>query len=305
MILFREFKMDRLIECVPNFSEGKNADVIKEIIKAIGAAKDVKVLDFSLDVDHNRAVVTFVGPPETVGEGAFNAIKRASELIDMRYHKGQHPRIGATDVVPFVPIRNVTMSDCVLIARGVAKKVGEELNIPVYLYNEAAFKPERKELPNIRKGEYEALCLEMGSSADRTPDFGPDKMNPTAGATVIGARAPLVAYNVYLTATDIKVARTIAKTIRESSGGMPFVKAIGLFFPDRNQTQVSMNLTNYRGTPIRKVYDEIARLAKEHGADTVESEVIGLLPQDAIEGDLLAHGKFLTFKPEQIIENRI
>lgn len=295
----------KYIECVPNFSEGRRLEVIDAIIKAISVVPDVKVLDRTSDAEHNRSVVTFAGSPEKIGAAAFLAIEKAAELIDMQTQHGKHPRIGATDVMPFVPIKNTAMQECVNIARAVAKRVGEELHIPVYLYADAASRPERKKLSDIRKGEYEALCSEIGTRPERTPDFGPNKINLKAGATVIGARNPLIAYNIFLATPDMKIAKKISTAIRESSGGMKFVQAIPIFFPDRNQTQVSMNLINYKSTSMKDVFKAVAKLCKESATEPVESELIGLVPRDAVDDEFLKMAKFKEFKPEWTIEHHL
>ena len=215
---------DRLVECVPNFSEGRNTDVIRDIVSNV-ARHGCRLLDVESDPSHNRSVVTFIGTPENVAAAAFTCARRASELINMEHHKGEHPRIGATDVIPFVPVQGVTMDECVAIARDVGRRIAEELGIPVYLYANAALRPDRVRLPDIRQGQYEGLKVSIETDPDRAPDFGPPKMHPTAGATAVGARPPLIAYNVNLDTGDIVKARTIAKALRESSGGLPAVEA--------------------------------------------------------------------------------
>ncbi|MFM8425667.1 MAG: glutamate formimidoyltransferase, partial [Chloroflexota bacterium] len=229
----------QLIECIPNFSEARRPEVIDQIVAAIQSVSEVKLLDRSSDFDHNRTVLTFAGSPAGVEEAAFRAIKTASELIDLDQHTGEHPRIGATDVVPFVPLSGATMEECIAIAKRLGERVGKELNIPIYLYEAAATKPERTNLENIRKGQYEGLKTEI-EKLERQPDFGPSKL-PKAGATVIGARNPLIAFNVYLTTDDVSIAKKIAKAVRQSSGGLRYVKGLGLLVEGR--AQVSMNLT--------------------------------------------------------------
>jgi glutamate formiminotransferase len=295
----------QIVECVPNFSEGRRAEVIDRIAGSISAVTGVKLLGKEMDHNHNRAVVTFIGSPDGVTEAAFNACKTASELIDLTKHKGEHPRIGATDVVPFIPIRDVTMPDCVAIARQVGQDIGAKLGIPVYLYEEAATRPERRNLANVRQGEFEGLSRELGSNPDRAPDFGPNRIHPTAGATVVGARMILIAYNVNLASPDLALAKRIAKTIRESSGGMPNVKALGLMLHDRNIAQISMNLTNYKVSSMKAVFDRITQLARESGVKVLESELIGLAPQDAFRGTSHQELMITGFSPDQIIENRL
>src|SRR5512141_3423001 len=251
-----------LIACIPNCSEARRPEVIDQIVAAIQSVSDVKLLDRSSDLDHNRTVLTLVGTPAGVEEAAFRAIKTASELINLDQHTGEHPRIGATDVCPFVPLGGATMDDCITIAKRLGERVGNELNIPVYLYEAAATRPERTNLENIRRGQYEGLKSEIETNPDRAPDFGPSKL-PAAGATVIGARNPLIAFNVYLTTDDVEIAKKIAKALRNSSGGFRYVKGLGLLVEGR--AQVSMNLTNFRETPIARVVETIRREAERYG----------------------------------------
>ncbi len=291
-----------LVECVPNFSEARRPEVIDQIAAAITAVEGVYLLDRSSDLDHNRTVLTFVGPPPAVEEAAFRAIRKAAELIDLNQHTGEHPRIGATDVVPFVPLSGVSMDECVAMARRLGERVGRELEIPVYLYELAATRPERQNLENIRRGQYEALKVEMGVNPQRDPDYGPKKVGP-AGATVIGARHPLIAFNVYLTSDDVSIARKIAKAIRQSSGGLRYVKALGLLVEGR--AQVSMNLTNYRETPIGRVVEMIRREAARYGVAIHHSEVVGLIPQEALMEAAAWYMQLDSFHADQILENRL
>jgi glutamate formiminotransferase / formiminotetrahydrofolate cyclodeaminase len=258
--------MTQLIECIPNFSEARRPEVVDQIVTAVTTVDEVHLLDRSSDLDHNRTVLTFAGPPQAVEEAAFRAIKTAAELIDLNQHTGEHPRIGATDVCPFVPLSGVSMEECVAIAKRLGQRVGDELGIPVYLYEQAATRPGRANLENIRHGEYEGLKEEIASNPDREPDYGPPELGP-AGATVIGARSYLIAYNVYLTTTDVEIAKKIAKTIRHSSGGLRYVKALGLLVEGR--AQVSMNLTDYRKTPIALVVETIRREAARYGVASI------------------------------------
>ncbi|HOV65707.1 MAG TPA: glutamate formimidoyltransferase [Bacillota bacterium] len=294
-------KRKKLVECVPNFSEGRDASVIEAILKAIEAS-GCKVLDWSMDPSHNRAVVTFVGSPEQVEQGAFNATKTASELIDMEKHHGEHPRIGATDVIPFVPIHGVSMEECVEIAKRLGKRIGEELSIPVYLYAKAATRPDRVRLPDVRKGEYEGLKEAIKSDPDKKPDFGPAKLHPKAGATAVGARPPLIAFNVNLNTDDVKVARTIARHIRESSGGLPAVQAKGVMIEELGLAQVTMNLLDYKTTPMHVVMTEIEKEASEKGIEIVNSEIIGLVPLDALLDTAYARLKLEGFQRERILD---
>ena len=294
--------MTKLIECIPNFSEARRPEVIDQIAAAITSVDEVHLLDRSSDMDHNRTVLTFAGPPHAVEVSAFRAIKTAAELIDLNKHSGEHPRIGATDVCPFVPLSDVSMEECVALAKRLGRRVGEELGVPVYLYEEAAARPERTNLENIRRGEFEGLKDEIGSNPDREPDFGPSALGP-AGATVIGARNFLVAYNVYLTTDDVEIARKIAKTIRHSSGGLRYVKALGLLVEGR--AQVSMNLTNFRKTPLALVVETIRREAQRYGVGINHSELIGLIPQEALVDASVWYTQLDAFDKEQILESRL
>ncbi len=292
-----------LVECIPNFSEGRRPEVIEAILGAITAVDGVVLLDRHSDPDHNRTVVTFVGPPAAVEEAAFRGIAKAAELIDLNHHTGEHPRIGATDVVPFVPIRDVTMTECIEMARRLGKRVGDELGIPVYLYEKAATRPERENLENIRRGQYEALKEEIGVNPARDPDFGPKRVGP-AGATVIGARDPLIAFNVYLTTDDVGIAKKIARAVRHSSGGLRYVKALGMLVEGR--AQVSMNLTSYRKTPIARVVELIRREAARYGVAVHHSELVGLAPEEALVNAARWYLQLDQFDPdEQILERRL
>lgn len=271
----------RVVECVPNFSEGRRPEVIEQIVAEAKSVAGVAVLDVKPDHDHNRVVVTFIGDPEAVSEAAFRACRRASQLIDMNEHHGEHPRIGATDVIPFVPLSGVTMDECVTIATRLGERIASELGIPVYLYERAARKPERQNLADIRRGEYEGL-RETISTPERHPDFGPSAMHPSAGATVVGARSPLIAYNVNLDSSDLKLAKRIAKQIRESSGGLPAVKALGVMLSERNLAQVSINMVDYTVTGLYTVYQAIREEAAKAGVGIAGSEIIGLLPMQAL-----------------------
>lgn len=293
---------EQLIECIPNFSEARKAYVVNEIINTIKDISNIQVLDFHSDEDHNRTVVTFIGPPKDVVEAAFQGVKKASELIDMDHHTGSHPRLGATDVIPFVPISGVTMEDCVKLCHLLAERIGRELKIPVYLYEEAALLPERKNLEKIRKGEYELLKQEIQTNPVRKPDFGPLTLT-TAGATIIGARNPLIAFNVYLDSTDIQKAKSIAHAIRESSGGLPNVKALGMLV--KGQAQVSMNLTNFHQTSVLQVFESIRSQAGSLNTKIHHSELVGLIPQDALIDTAISYLKLDGFKEEQILESRL
>lgn len=272
--------MDKIVECVPNFSEGRRERVVDEIVAAMSIA-GLKMLDREMDADHNRSVITFAGEPRAVEDAAFRGIAASARLIDMDAHRGEHPRIGATDVVPFVPVRGVTMDDCVAIARRLGERVARELDIPVYLYERAATRPERRDLAYIRRGEYEALKQEIATNPDRAPDFGPMRIGK-AGATVIGARPYLIAYNVNLATSDLKIAKDIAATIREKNGGLPSVKAKGFMLREKNIAQVSMNLTDYTTTGMLTAFNTVKAEAAKRGVQVLESELIGMVPLQAL-----------------------
>jgi len=294
--------MPQLVECIPNFSEARRSDVIDQIATAIASIEGAQLLDRSSDLDHNRTVLTFAGPPQAVEEAAFQAIKKAVELIDLNQHTGEHPRIGAADVVPFVPLSDISMDECIAMARRLGQRVGEELQIPVYLYEYAATRPERTNLENLRRGQYEGLKTEIEGNVERKPDFGPARLGP-AGATVIGARNPLIAFNVYLATGDVEVARKVAKAIRQSSGGMRFVKALGLLVEGR--AQVSINLTNFRESPIGRVVELIRREAARYGVGIHHSELVGLIPQEALVDAAVWYTQLDGFSPDQILESKL
>lgn len=291
-----------MVECIPNFSEARRPEVVEAILSAIRAVPGISILDRHSDTDHNRTVVTYVGAPAAVEEAAFRAIEQAAKLIDLEQHSGAHPRIGATDVVPFVPISDISMAECIEMARRLGKRVGDELGIPVYLYEEAANRPERQNLENIRRGQYEALKAEMGINPERDPDFGPKAVGP-AGATVIGARQPLIAFNIYLTTDDVSIAKKIASAVRNSSGGLRFVKGMGVLVEGR--AQVSMNLTNYRQTPIARVVEFVRREAARYGVGIHHSELVGLIPQEALTQAAVWYTQLDAFEPQQVLETRL
>ena len=292
----------KIVECVPNFSEGRRETVIEQIVAAMTGCPGAQVLDVQSDPDHNRSVVTLVGAPQAVVEAAFQGIATAAKLIDMNHHHGGHPRMGATDVVPFVPIRETTMQDCIALARQLGERVGSQLGIPVYLYEEAAIQPERRNLADVRRGEYEGLKTTIAADPDRAPDFGPAVLG-TAGATAIGARPPLIAYNVYLNTDDVKPAQAIAKAIRHSSGGLRHVKALGLIA--EGQAQISMNLTDYHYTPIHRVMEMIRSEAARFGLAVTHSEVVGLLPAEALVDAARFYLQLADLAPSQVLENRL
>ena len=295
----------KLVECVPNFSEGRRPEVLDAIVGAMTAVDGVRLLDREMDADHNRAVVTIVGEPEAVLEGVFRGMAKAAEVIDLTTHAGEHPRMGATDVVPFVPVKGVTMDDCVELARRLGERVGKELEIPVFLYESACTRPERQNLAKVRKGQFEGLCEEIGTNPAKEPDFGPNRIHPTAGATAVGARPFLVAYNINLGTTDLSVAKAIAKAIRHSSGGLRHVKAMGFAIKDRNIVQVSINMVNFKGTPLFRVFEMVRSEAERYGVPVIGSEVVGLVPVDALVDCAEFYLRLENFQRDQVLENRL
>jgi glutamate formiminotransferase / 5-formyltetrahydrofolate cyclo-ligase len=296
--------MQQLLQCIPNFSEGRRKEVIEQIAGAVRNVEGVRLLDVAPNADHNRTVLTFVGPPEAVAEAAFAATSEAVKLINMEEQKGEHPRIGAMDVVPFVPISGMTMDDAVAIANRVGKRIAEELSVPVYLYSMAATTPARKRLPDVRQGQYEGL-KEAIARPERKPDYGEPKMHPTAGATAVGARPPLIAFNVNLGTANLQIAKTIAKGIRESSGGLMNVQALGVDLAEQGIVQVSMNLIDYTRTPIHRAYELVRVEAERHGVPVVGSEIVGLLPLDALIGAADFYLRLTDFKRAQVLEARL
>jgi len=273
----------RLIECVPNFSEGRDAAKVDAIVSAMSSVSGVYVLDREMDADHNRCVITLAGEPDSVAEAALRGVGKAMELIDLTKHTGAHPRVGATDVVPFIPIEGVTLEDCVALARRTGHEIWARYRIPVFFYEAAALRPDRVNLENVRRGQFEALREEMKHNHDRQPDVGEPKLHPTAGVTVVGARKFLIAYNVNLNTSDVGIANKIAKAIRFSSGGLRYVKSMGVDLKARNLAQVSINLTDFEQTPMHRVYEMVKREAERYGASPVGSEIVGLIPKKAIE----------------------
>ena len=296
--------MARLIECVPNFSEGKDAGIVDDIVKEICSVEGIRLLDKEMNADHNRVVISFIGEPEPVIEAAFRGTKKASELIDLTKHKGEHPRMGATDVIPIVPLVNMTMTECVELARALGKRIGEELAIPVFLYEAAATRPERQNLAQVRSGEFEGLREAIGKDPSRTPDFGPARIHPTAGAVAVGARMPLVAFNVNLGTSNVSVARNIAKAIRFADGGLRYVKALGFELKKIGLVQVSMNLVNTKGTPIQRVFALIKSEAERYGVPILGSEVVGLVPLDSLVDVAEHHLRLEGFERDRILETR-
>jgi glutamate formiminotransferase len=293
---------ETLVECVPNFSEGRDKSKIDAIVAEVRAAGAV-ILDRTSDPDHNRSVVTFAAPAGVVEEAAFRAVRQAVATIDLRQHRGVHPRIGAADVVPLVPWRGVTLQECAQMAHRTGRRIWEELGVPVYLYEAAALRPEHRNLADIRRGNFEGLRAEVRINPARRPDFGGAELHPSAGAVVVGARKFLIAFNVNLATTDLDLARRIARTVRFSSGGLPAVKAMGV--PVANFAQVSMNLVDFEETSILKAFDAVCAEADREGVAVAGSELIGLIPQKALEGIDAAHLKIEHFDPSMILENRL
>jgi glutamate formiminotransferase len=293
----------RLLECIPNISEGRDQNRIASIAEEVKKAKKVKLLSVSSDQDHHRSVLTFIGEPKAVKEAAFSMALKAIEVIDMREHRGAHPRLGAVDVLPFVPIQEVEMEEANQIAHELGRDLGKR-GIPVFFYEASATSPERRDLPSIRKGEYEGLKEKLRDSKWK-PDEGPEDFNPKSGATVVGARFPLVAYNVNLRTEDLSVAKEIAKKIRTKDGGFPCVRAMGVALKEKGMVQVSMNLTNYRVTNIPKVFELIEGEALRKGVEVAESEIVGLIPMGVLEGIAQHYLKYPNFSTHQVIEQRI
>ncbi len=295
----------KIVECVPNFSEGKDQKIIDAILSEIKSVPGITVLSSLADADHNRLDVSYLGEPDAVKTAAFAACKIASTLIDMEKHHGQHPRMGATDVIPFIPIQNVSMDECVQYANEVGRKIGDELRIPVYLYESAAKTPARTNLADVRRGEYEGIKADFESNPARKPDYGPSIMHPSAGFTGVCARMPLVAFNVNLATTDVSIAKAIAKAVREKDGGLKCVKAMGFDIKERGIVQVSMNLTNYLETPIFKAFEAVKAEAQKHGVNIIESEIVGMVPLQALSDTADFYLRLEKFKSDQIIEARL
>ncbi len=295
---------EKVVECVPNVSEGRNRETIEAIVSAVSAVKEVRVLDVESDPDHNRSVITLAGTPEGVKEAVRALFREALPRIDLRVHRGEHPRMGAVDVVPFVPVRGVTMEDCVALSREVGQMIWEEFRVPVYLYANSATRPEREDLAAIRKGEFEGFFEKIKDPKWR-PDFGEPEVHHTAGVVAVGAREFLIAYNVYLNTNDVRIAKAIARAVRGSSGGLRYVKALGFEIKERGLVQVSMNLTNYKKTPIPRVLELIRREAARYGVSVVESEIVGLVPQEALDQVVEYYLQLRGFRPGMVFERRL
>ena len=293
-----------LIECVPNVSEGRRTDIIESMVAAIRGIQRVRLLDHSSDASHNRSVFTLAGDADGVRNAVLALVERAVADIDLRTHRGEHPRLGAVDVVPFVPIEGVTMMDCVELARQVGAEIARRFAVPVFLYEEASSNPARKNLEDIRRGEFEGLAAKM-RAPEWAPDFGPAAPHVSAGATVVGARMPLIAYNINLATDRLDVAKKIAAAIRQSSGGYRYVKAAGFRLEDRGIVQVSMNLTNFEKTPIFRVFETVKREAERYGVRILESEIVGLVPSAALAGAAEFYLQLEGFKADQVLENKL
>jgi glutamate formiminotransferase len=295
---------EAIVECVPNFSEGRNPEIMEAIVNAVKNTKGVKLLDWSHDVNHNRMVVTFIGSPESIMEGAFNSSRKAVELINLNQHTGEHPRIGAVDVIPFVPVSGITLEECAQLAHQCGKRINQDLKLPVYYYEAAAQKPERKNLSDVRNIGYEKLKIEV-KNKDRHPDEGMPELHPTAGAVVIGARPFLVAFNVNLLSSDLKIAKAIANRVREAKGGLKNVKALGMELKDRGMVQVSMNLVNCDETPIYRAIELVKVEAKRYGIAVAETEIVGLVPLKYMIDTAVYYMQLEGFKTEQILDTRL
>src|SRR6185503_7281689 len=295
----------KLVECVPNFSEGRRPEIVAQIRDAIASVKGAAVLDVSSDQSHNRTVITFVVPVERAVDAAFAGIAKARDVIDLTHHTGEHPRMGATDVVPFIPLEGSTMEDCIVLARTLGERVGKELEIPVFLYERAATRPDRENLADVRRGEFEGIRDEMNAgAATRAPDFGPSKIHPTAGAVAIGARPFLVAYNVYLgDAKNVPVAKDVAKAVRGSSGGLRYVKGLGLEVD--GQAQVSMNLVDTEKTPLHRAFDMVKTEAEARGVSPTWSEIVGLVPERVLFETAARHVQLRDFSPDLVLERKV
>lgn len=297
--------MDHIVECVPNFSEGRQVKTVERLAQAIASVDTACVLNTHIDPDHNRSVITFVASRDMIVEAAFAAVSLATELIDMRLHSGVHPRLGATDVLPFVPIRGVSLDDCATLAHQAGERIARELSIPVFFYEKAALRPDRVNLEDVRRGALELLREQIASVSERAPDVGPFLVHETAGAIAVGARPFLIAFNVNLKTNDLNIARQIARNVRARSGGLPFVKALGFELLTRSLVQVSMNLVNYGVTGLTHTYSAVQREAEKFGVDIAATEIVGLVPQDALDRHAEYFAKLENFNEGLILENRL
>jgi glutamate formiminotransferase len=296
--------MKKIIECVPNFSEGRNPENIEKIVAPFRGKKDVKLLDYQTDEDHNRMVVTVVGEPDGLKTAVIEAVGCAIDVIDMRTHQGQHPRMGATDVVPFIPIKNVSVEEAIAFSKEIAKEVANKYSLPIFLYEKSASRPERQNLAHIRKGQFEAMAEKI-IRPEWKPDFGPQKIHPSAGVTAMGARMPLVAYNVNLDSGNMEIANEIARKVRHISGGLRYCKGIGIELKDRGQVQVSMNMTDYTQTALYRVFELIKIEARRYGVNVIGSEIVGLVPMEALIDTAAYYLGLEDFSMEQVLETHI
>ncbi len=294
---------DRVVESVPNISEGRRREVVEAVVAAADGP-DRKVIDFSMDADHNRAVITLVGTPAGVEEGILGLAGKTLELIDLRKHTGAHPRMGAVDVIPFIPVRGVEMEDCITLSRRVGEKIAQEFDLPVYLYEESASSPQRRDLAAIRKGEFEGLAEKM-LLPEWKPDFGPTRPHPSGGAVAVGAREFLIAYNIELATSDLSVAKKVARAVRHSSGGLRYVKALGFPLEEKGVVQVSMNLTNFKKTPVIRVFELVKREAARYGVNVLRSELVGMIPRQAVYDVAAACLQLDSLTPDYVLEDRI
>ena len=291
-----------LVECVPNFSEGRKPEVIATLAHAIASVNGVTVLNRHVDPDHNRSVITFVAPPEAIVDAALRAVATAAELIDLRSHRGEHPRIGATDVLPFVPVTGVTIKDCIALAHAAGQRIWNELSIPVFFYERAALRPDRARLENVRGKGFEWLAREITTNPDRAPDVGERQLHPTAGAIAIGARPFLIAFNINLRTNDLSIARRIAHAVRERDGGLPFVKALGFALQSRGQVQVSLNLIDYEQTTIGRAFDAVKAETDRAGVEIAGAEIVGLLPRAALDRSAAYFPLLENFRETLVLE---
>ena len=297
--------MERVVECVPNFSEGRDPRVVEQLVAAVESVPGALVLGTHIDTDHNRSVVTFVAPPERVVEAALRVVARASELIDLSRHAGQHPRMGACDVLPFVPVRGISVEECVALAHEAGRRIWDELNIPVYFYESAALREERRNLADVRRGGFELLREQIASVPERAPDVGEARVHPTAGACIVGVRPLLIAYNVTLKTGDLSVAKRIARAVRGRDGGLLHLKALGFELASRGVVQVSMNLTSYERTNLHHAFEAVRREAEALGVEVLASEIVGLVPQAALYAAAAHFLKLENYTPDVVLENRI
>ena len=297
--------MERIVECVPNFSEGRDPRVVESLVEAVESVSGAVTLGTHIDADHNRSVVTFVAPPEVVVDAALRVVARASELIDLSKHAGQHPRMGACDVLPFVPVRGVTVEECVALAHEAGRRIWDELSIPVYFYESAALRSERRNLADVRRGGFELLREQIATAPERAPDVGEPRIHPTAGACIVGVRPLLIAYNVTLKTGDLSIAKRIARAVRERDGGLLHLKALGFELESRGVVQVSMNLTSYERTNLHHAFEAVRREAESLGVEVLASEIVGLVPQAALYAAAAHFLKLENYTADVVLENRI